>query len=152
MAAEIIGRVTSLIYPILSAEGMELVDLDYRRETAGWVLRLYIDKEGGVRLDDCARISREVGRILDIENPIPHSYVLEVSSPGLNRPLKTEKDFLKYLDHLVKVRTLTPIEKQRNFKGHLLKVGPEGIEINTSGRIVHIPFHNIEKANLELEL
>ena len=86
MTAEIINRVASLVTPILLDEGLELVDLDYRREATGWVLRLYIDQEGGVTLNDCARISREVGRILDVENPISTPYALEVSSPGLRRP------------------------------------------------------------------
>jgi ribosome maturation factor RimP len=151
MSTEIIHRVTTLISPILSDEGLELVDLDYRRESTGWVLRLYIDKEGGVTLDDCARISREAGRILDVENPITTPYALEVSSPGLRRPLKTEKDFLKYPNHLIRVKTVTPIENQRNFRGQLQGVIHEGIEINMNGKIVHIPFQNIGKANLELE-
>jgi len=151
MSADVINQVTTLVTPILLEEKLELVDLDYRREATGWVLRLYIDKEGGVTLDDCARVSREVGRMLDVENPITTPYALEVSSPGLRRPLKTEKDFLKYRNHLLKVRTHTPIEKQRNFRGQLLNVVNEGIEINMDGRIVHIPFQNIGKANLELE-
>ncbi|MBM4338597.1 MAG: ribosome maturation factor RimP [Deltaproteobacteria bacterium] len=151
MSANVINQVTTLVTPILLEEGMELVDLDYRREATGWVLRLYIDKERGVTLDDCARISREVGRILDVENPITTPYALEVSSPGLRRPLKTEKDFLKYRNHLLKVRTHIPIEKQRHFRGQLLNVVNEGIEINMDGRIVHIPFQNIAKANIELE-
>jgi ribosome maturation factor RimP len=151
MSTEIINRVTALISPILSDEGMELVDLDYGREATGWVLRLYIDKEEGVTLDDCATISRQVGRILDVENPITTPYALEVSSPGLRRPLKTEKDFMKYLNRFIKVKTHTPIEKQRNFKGQLQSVFHEGIEINMDGKIVYIPFQNIGKANLELE-
>ena len=77
--------------PILSNEGMELVEIEYRREARGWVLRLYIDKEGGVTLDDCTRISQEVGRSLDVEDFILIPYTLEVSSPGLTRPLKTKR-------------------------------------------------------------
>jgi ribosome maturation factor RimP len=148
---EIINRVTTLISPILLDEGLELVDLEYRREATGWVLRLYIDKEEGVTLGDCARISREVGRLLDVENPFTTPYALEVSSPGLRRTLKTEKDFLKYPNHTIRVKTVTPIEKQRNFRGQLQGVIHEGIEINMNGQIVYIPFQNIGKANLELE-
>jgi ribosome maturation factor RimP len=151
MSTEMIDRVTSLVTPILVSEGLDLVDLDYRREATGWVLRLYLDKEGGVTLDDCARISREVGRMLDVENPISTPYALEISSPGLRRPLKTEKDFMKYINRLIKVKTNTPIEKQHHFKGQLTNVIHEGIEINMSGKTVYIPFQNIGKANLELE-
>src|SRR4030043_1474870 len=105
MSGEIINRVMKIIDPILLDEGMECVDVDYRREARGWVLRLYIDKEGGVTLDDCTRVSHEVGRSLDVEDVILNPYTLEVSSPGLNRPLKDEKDFIKYCNRLIKVKT-----------------------------------------------
>ena len=91
--------------PILSSEGFELVEIEFRREARGWVLRLYVDKEGGITLDDCAQISQEIGRNLDVEDFIMTPYILEVSSPGLTRSLKTEKDFMKYRDRLVKVTT-----------------------------------------------
>lgn len=151
MSSEIVDRVKKIIDPILSNEGLECVDLDYRREARGWILRLYIDKEGGVKLDDCARISQEVGRILDVEIPIAIPYTLEVSSPGLTRPLKTERDYVKYQNRLIRVKTVTPIGNQRQFKGRLLKVANEGIEIDMGGGVVHIPFQNIGKANLILE-
>lgn len=151
MSEEIVERVKELIHPILSGEGLEYVDLEYRREARGWILRLYIDKEGGVTLDDCARISREAGRVLDVENPIDSPYTLEVSSPGLTRPLKSEKDFMKYQHRTIKVKTVETVGNQRLFKGKLLRVIGEGIEIDTDGKVVHIPFQNIAKANLELE-
>ena len=85
---EIVDRVRVIADPILSNQEMELVEIEYRREGKGWVLRLYIDKEGGVTLDDCSRVSQEVGRSLDVEDFILTPYTLEVSSPGLTRPLK----------------------------------------------------------------
>src|SRR4030066_246181 len=99
MEREIVDRLRAMAEPILLGERMELVDIEYRRESKGWVLRLYIDKEGGVTLDDCTRISQEVGRSLDVEDFISTPYTLEVSSPGLARPLKKEKDFMKYRNH-----------------------------------------------------
>lgn len=153
MSGEIINRVMKIIDPILLNEGMECVDLEYRREARGWVLRLYIDKEkeGGVTLDDCARINQQVGRTLDVENPIDTPYHLEVSSPGLTRPLKTERDFVKYQNRLIKVKTAEPIGNQRQFKGRLLRVVTEGIDIEMDGTVFHIPFQSIAKARLELE-
>ena len=91
VSEEIADRVKALADPILFNEGMELVDIEYRRESRGWVLRLYLDKEGGVTLDDCTRISQEVGRTLDVEDVLETPYTLEVSSPGLTRRLKNRK-------------------------------------------------------------
>jgi ribosome maturation factor RimP len=151
MTGEVIDRVREIVAPVLLEEGMECVDLEYRREAPGWVLRLYIDKEGGVTLDDCTRINQKVGRILDVENPIETPYHLEVSSPGLTRPLKTERDFVKYRNRLVKVKTIEPIGNRRLFKGKLLGVVDRGIEVEMDGEVFHIPIQNIAKARLELE-
>ncbi len=151
MSAEILRQVMEIITPILLDERMECVDLEYRREARGWVLRLYIDKEGGITLDDCAQINQKVGRILDVENLIETPYHLEVSSPGLTRSLKTEKDFIKYQNRLIKVKTVEPIGNQRQFKGKLLRVAHEGIEIELDQSTLHIPFRHIAKARLELE-
>jgi len=151
MEREIVDRVRAIILPIALNEGMEVVDIEYRRESGGWVLRVILDKEGGVTLDDCTRVSQEAGRSLDVEDIIPTSYALEVSSPGLTRPLKTEKDFMKYLHRLVKVKTVDPIENRRQFKGTLLGVSEKGVEIQAEGRTFQIPLSNVAKANLEVD-
>ena len=151
MTGEVTERVRSIALPILSAEGMELVDVQFRREGRGWVLRLFLDKEGGVTLDDCTRISREIGRSLDVEDFISTPYTLEVSSPGLNRFLKSEKDFIKYRNHMIRVKSFDPIENQRQFKGRLLGISGNRIEMEVDGRIVEIPLSNVAKANLEIE-
>ena len=151
MSKEIVDRVRAIVNPILSDEGMELVDIEYRRESKGWVLRLTLDKEGGITLDDCSRVSQEVGRSLDVEDFIQHPYTLEVSSPGLTRPLRTEKDFMKYRHHLVKVKTVDPIENRRQFKGRLLGVFENRIEIESEEGIFQIPLSNVAKANLEVD-
>ena len=151
MEREIVDRVRAIILPIALNEGMEVVDIEYRRESGGWVLRVILDKEGGVTLDDCTWVSQEAGRSLDVEDIIPTSYALEVSSPGLTRPLKTEKDFMKYLHRLVKVKTVDPIENRRQFKGTLLGVSEKGVEIQAEGRTFQIPLSNVAKANLEVD-
>ena len=151
MQKEIVDRVRAIADPIISDEGMELVDVEYRRESRGWVLRLYLDKEGGVTLDDCKRISQEVGRSLDVEDFIQIPYALEVSSPGLSRPLKSEKDFMKYRHSLIKVKTLDPIQNRRQFKGRLLGVSANQIEMEVEGEIFQIPLSNMAKANLEVD-
>jgi ribosome maturation factor RimP len=148
---EIVDRVRSIADSILSHEEMELVEVEYRREARGWVLRLYIDREGGVTLDDCSRISQEVGRSLDVEDFILTPYTLEVSSPGLTRPLKGERDFIKYRNRLIKVRTFKPVEDRRHFKGKLLRVSEYQIEIEMEGKVFKIPLSNIAKANLEID-
>lgn len=148
---EIADRVRAMIHPIVLNEGMEVVDIEYRRESGGWVLRLILDKEGGITLEDCTRVSQEVGRSLDVEDVILTPYTLEVSSPGLTRPLKTEKDFLKFRHRLVKVKTVDPIQNRRQFKGKLLGVSENGVEIEGDGGVFQIPLSNVAKANLEID-
>ena len=151
MPQEIVERARTMIDPILSQEEFELVDIEYRRESKGWVLRLYLDKEGGVTLDDCTRLSQEVGRNLDIEDFIQAPYTLEVSSQGLTRSLKTQKDFIKNFHRMIKVKTLELVENRRNFKGRLLGVSENKIKIESDEGIFEIPLENIAKANLELD-
>lgn len=142
---------SALAAHVLADQNMELIDLEYRREGRGWVLRLFIDKEGGITLDDCARASQEIGTVLDVEDFIGTPYSLEVSSPGLNRPLKNEKDFIKYRDYLIKVKTFDPIDNRRNFKGKLREISDGRIEMEIDGGVVTIPLANVAKANLEIE-
>ena len=142
---------SALAAHVLADQNMELIDLEYRREGRGWVLRLFIDKEGGITLDDCTRASQEIGTVLDVEDFIGTPYSLEVSSPGLNRPLKNEKDFIKYRDYLIKVKTFDPIDNRRNFKGKLREISDGRIEMEIDGGVVTIPLANVAKANLEFE-
>ena len=146
-------RVETILGPLLDAEGFSLVDVEYKRERGGWILRVFIDKEGGVTLDDCARVSREFGQLLDVEDIIPTSYQLEVSSPGLDRPLKKEEDFVKYSGRKVRIKTKEQVSGRRNFKGALLGCteGKVMVKVEGSG-VFTIPFSAILKANLEIEL
>lgn len=144
-------EVRQVVEPILESQGMELVDLEYRRESQGWVLRLYIDREGGISVNDCAEASGEVGAVLEVRDLLPNPYVLEISSPGLSRPLKKREHFEKYRNRLVKIRTFEPVEGRRNFKGTLLGLEGESVRLEVEGEIYEIPFQNIAKANLEVE-
>jgi ribosome maturation factor RimP len=137
--------------PLLASQGMELVDVEYQREAPGWVLRLYIDREGGVNIDDCAEVSRELGTILEVRDLIPNPHILEVSSPGLTRPLRKPEDFLKYRNHRVKIKTSVPVEGRRNFKGIILDVEGDLVQLEVDGRRYGIPRGSIAKANLEIE-
>jgi ribosome maturation factor RimP len=144
-------KVRQIVEPIIQSEGLELVDLEYRREHRGRVLRLFIDREGGVTVDDCASISHEVDKNLEIEGIPPGPYTLEVSSPGLKRPLKREADFYRFTNRLVKVRTAELIEDKRTFRGKLLACHDGLVEIEENSRVVQVPLDQIVKANLEYE-
>ena len=132
---------------------MELVHLEMRRESGGMVVRLFIDKEGGVTLDDCAHVSRQVSARLDADDPIEGRYTLEVSSPGLDRPLSRDRDFERFSGHRVKVTTESPIDGQRNFIGRLngLMAGAVHLVLE-DGREVNIPRNRISRACLQEEV
>lgn len=113
------SRVEAWLLPLLKERKFELVDVEYVREAGLWYLRAYIDKEGGITVDDCEAVSRELGDWLDKEDFIDDSYILEVSSPGLGRPLKKEKDFARSLGKDVEARLYRPIDRQKEFTGAL---------------------------------
>ena len=140
------------VEPILAGEGMCLVDLRWARRGPRWVLTLFIEREGGVTLDDCARISRQVGERIEVDNLIDHAYTLEVSSPGLDRPLRTLADFERFHEHLVRIVTTTPIQGRSTIVGRLK--GVEGqtvfVEAKRMG-MVPIPVAQIKHARLEVE-
>lgn len=144
----IVAEVWKLVQPVVTAEGMDLVEVEYRRESQGWVLRLFIDQESGMSVDDCARMSDVVGDLLDVADVIPGRYHLEISSPGLNRPLRKLAHFLAQLGNVVELRTLIPIEGRRNFKGILREATPETITMECDGQVYGIPFSMLERARL----
>jgi len=149
----IVQKTEGILGPLLEAEGLSLVDIDYKWERGGWVLRVLIDREQGITLDDCARVSRECGQLLDVDNIIPMSYHLEVSSPGLERPLKKVEDFIKYSGRRVRIKTKDPVSGRRNFKGDLLGCADEKVMVKVNGsEVFSIPLSSILKANLEVEL
>ncbi len=151
---EIVERVRELLLPILEEGGFELVDIEFVREPIGWVLRIYADRpQGGITISDCQWISERIGTLLDVEDVIPHSYNLEVSSPGLDRPLKGQKDFEKHKGIVVKVKTTEPLDNQRNFKGEVISTSKEGVVIHDVSRNaeVEIPYEKIKSARVDID-
>lgn len=146
--AQRIDQVRELLEPVVQSEGMELVDVEYRRESHGMVLRLFIDREAGVTVNDCAKVSHVVGDLLDVSNLIPNAYHLEVSSPGLDRVLRKPEHFQKQIGNIIKVQTTTPIQERRKFKGILVDTKPEGITVNCEGHVFEIPLALVERARL----
>lgn len=113
------ARTEELITPILGRMNFELVDVEYVKEGSTWYLRAYIDKEGGITVNDCADVAREMNEILDREDYVEDSYIFEVSSPGLGRPLKKEKDYIRSMGKNVEIRTYRAINKEKEFYGVL---------------------------------
>ncbi|HWP49993.1 MAG TPA: ribosome maturation factor RimP [Candidatus Limnocylindrales bacterium] len=152
MKNEIINSVRTLVTPVVESEGMELVDIEFKKEGKIWYLRIFIDKPGGVTLLDCEKVSREVEVLLDIEDIIDRSYTLEVSSPGLDRPLKTKEDYLRFQGKLVKIKTFSSINGQKVFSGYLQGMQDDKVRIRTkSNQEIEIPYENISKSRLEVE-
>ena len=151
MAETVIKNVETVALPVLEELGFELVEVQYRREQNGWVLRLIIDKQDGISLGDCAAVSREISQLLDIEEFIDQAYNLEVSSPGLNRPLKRMADFERFIGRLAKIKTTEPVAGEHVFVGKINKTEGESIILEVGGKEVIIQFIQIAKARLEVE-
>lgn len=144
-------QVANFIEPILEDMRFELVDLEYLSKYGKWVLRIYIDKEGGVTIDDCAMVSRELGDLIDIKDIIQHEYILEVSSPGVDRPLKKEKDFTRMINKKIKVKMVNMINGRRNYIGYLKSFQNKTLYLEIDGELIPLPWSGIEKANLVYE-
>ena len=138
----------ALVTPLVEGLGYELWELEYSPGRGNGLLRLYIDAEAGITLDDCERVSRAVSEVLDAEDPIPGNYTLEVSSPGLERPLRTAQQFARFVGETVYVETVEAIEGRRRFKGALTAAGAATIEIEVDGRRWTLPLSGIRKAHL----
>lgn len=145
---DIVSRIWQLVEPVIQAEGMDLLEVEFRRESIGWVLRLFIDQEDGVSVDDCARVSRVVSDLLDVADPIDRPYHLEVSSPGLDRPLRKVEHFQSQVGKIIEVRSMEPMENRRNFKGKLTDARSDAITVDCDGRLYEIPLALVERARL----
>ncbi len=149
---EAFNKIKALAETLLQEEKMELADLELLREGRGWVLRLFIDKTGGITLDDCASISRQFGDQLEVEELIPFRYTLEVSSPGLDRPLKKDQDFLRHIGNQIQVITRSPWEGRSFFKGKMLDYQVSGaLSLAEKKKVWEIPVSLIAKARLVFE-
>jgi ribosome maturation factor RimP len=143
------NRVTGLAEQVAASMGMEVVLVEIKGDGNHSVVRAFIDQHGGISLDDCERFSKRFSVSLDVEDWIPFSYVLEVSSPGVNRPLVKETDFLRFRGSNAKVRTRIPLEGQRNFRGRISEVIEGRLELELApGKRIGIALVDIEKANL----
>lgn len=159
-------KLDALVRPAVEGQGYELVELEWRREQVGWVFRLYIDRQPGqgyVSHEDCVNVSREVSALLDVHDALPTNYHLEVSSPGVNRPLKRAADFARFLGQKAKVRlreeAALPVDNgpagsvpRRNFTGKIEAVEGETVCLHVEGAdVVRLPVGAMEKAHLVYE-
>jgi len=143
--------VEELIAPGLSDMGIELVDIKYSKEGARWFLRIFIDQPGGIGLEDCRRVSEYVGPLLDEHDPIPHAYTLEVSSPGIERPLKKPADFERFTGRQISLNTFVAVEGKRKFKGLLKSAGNHSVTVEVNGESIVIPMEQVASARLVAE-
>jgi ribosome maturation factor RimP len=149
-------QIWQLAEPLLAAAGMELVQVECLKMQARWLVRIYMDREeGGVTVDDCALISNQLGDLLDVHDVPPGPYTLEVSSPGLDRPLHRDKDFLKYRGARISLRLEGKIEGRRHFRGELVDYedadGGKVLVVKADGQTFRIPREVVVKANLEYD-
>ncbi len=137
-----------LFEPVVDGLGYELIEIEHFPNPKHGVLRLYIDKEGGVNVDDCSTVSRQISALIDVEEPINGKFNLEVSSPGSDRPLRRLKDFQRFVGSLVKLKSVIPMDGQRNFKGRLLEATEETVVIETDSEEISLPMSAIDKARI----
>lgn len=166
--ADIRQSILEIAEPVCRDSGYELVDIEYASSPSGWVVRVYIDRrqdlaplpgKGGIGFEDCEALSRQLGAVFDVEDPVPHAYSLEVSSPGLDRPLRTAEHFQRYLGETAKVALREPLAGRRNFKGVLRALEPspgpdvevvvaEVVVIDVEGTEFRLPIRDVASARL----
>jgi ribosome maturation factor RimP len=145
-------QLSELLAPVVASLGYELWELEYTPRSGGGLLRLYIDSSGGINLDDCERVSRSVSATLDAADPIPGHYTLEVSSPGLDRVLRTRAHFERFAGERVKLEMMQPIEGRKRFSGRLLGVSASDITLELDGGRINLPIEDIHRARLAPDL
>ena len=137
-----------LLEPVIAGLGYELVEIEYQPNPKHGVLRIFIDHEQGIGLEDCKQVSDQVSALLDVEDPIPGKYNLEVSSPGLDRPLRTIEDYERFTGEIARIKLGMPLAGQRNFKGRLAGVEDDAVRLDCEGGLVMLPLASIDKARL----
>lgn len=145
---KVTAAVTEIALPPAEELGLELVDVEYTNEHGRWYLRVFIDKEGGVTLDDCQALSEKLDVLLDRANPIPHAYVLEVSSPGIERPLKTVADFQRFRGHLVKITTFAPQNGKKQLVGRLIDASEQTLVLGIGDDAIPVSMRQVASARL----
>jgi ribosome maturation factor RimP len=143
-----VAQLTQVIAPAVAAAGYELVGCEYISQGRYSVLRIYIDKESGITVEDCAVASRHISAVLDVEEVVSGNYHLEVSSPGIERPLFTLEQYQKVLGETVQVRLRSPIKGRRNFKGRLEQATKDTITLAFDEQVFELPFETVDKARV----
>lgn len=141
-------KIEGLVRPVIESMNIEFWGCEYLPAGKNTMLRIFIDTENGVGVDDCGKVSRQISAIMDVEDPISSIYTLEVSSPGLDRPLFTPEQFKMYDGQVLKIRTSLSVMGRKRFKGTIENVTKEGVDIEVDGEIYTIDFDEIEKANV----
>lgn len=144
-------QVEKLVLPLVLEQQLELVDVEYVKEGGNWYLRVFIDKPGGVNHTDCEQLSHKLDKLLDEVDPIPQAYYLEVSSPGLERPLKKIDDFIRFKGQKVNITTFAPVAGRKTFTGELGELTEKGVNITMDGRAYVIPMDMLASARLAVE-
>jgi ribosome maturation factor RimP len=137
-----------LFEPVVTGMGYDLIEIEHIPNPKHGILRLYIDKDDGVTIDDCSAVSEQISALIDVEEPIRGHFNLEISSPGMDRPLTRLKDFQRFAGALVKLKTIRPLDGQRNFKGRILQANEDVLVIETDTEEISLPMNAIEKARL----
>jgi ribosome maturation factor RimP len=146
MSAQIKQLVERMLLPYLNENGFELVDIEYVKEGSNWFLRVFVDKENGIDIDDCGKVSEYLSEQLDAKDPIPNAYFLEVSSPGAERPLRKTDDFMKAINHNIFVTTYEPLNGSKQFEGILLSCADDQLTIAAGKKQQTIPLDKIASA------
>ncbi|MCM3704159.1 MULTISPECIES: ribosome maturation factor RimP [Cytobacillus] len=150
--SKVTETVEQLVTPIVDELNLELVDIEYVKEGKDWFLRVFIDKETGVDIEECGMVSEKLSEKLDAEDPIPYNYFLEVSSPGAERPLKKDSDFIKAVGKNVYIKTYEPIDGEKTFEGVLTQFDGETVtvemKIKTRKKNIEIPYEKVANARL----
>ena len=140
-----------IIVSTVEGLGYELWGVDFRPHADNGMLRIYIDSENGILVEDCAKVSRQLSSVFDVEDPIPGAYTLEVSSPGLDRMLYTPQQYEGYMGWVVKIKTRIPLGGRRNFKGTIDALNETGVILKIDGELYEVPFDSIERSRLKSE-
>jgi ribosome maturation factor RimP len=147
----VVESIIEISEPVVKDEGLELVDVEYKKLGKTWTLRVFIDSEQGVTVDDCQKISRQISDIIEIDDLIANPFVLEVSSPGLDRPLKKEQDFLRFKNKKVQVKTFSPIENRKKFRGIIQSCKDNTLFLDEEGVSIEISLDKISQAKPIIE-
>jgi len=144
-----VSDIWSLVEPVVEGLGYEVVDIEYRPHPTNGLLRIYIDGPNGIQLEDCQTVSHQISSLLDVEDPIPGQFNLEISSPGMDRPLRKVADFERFTGEVVKVKLTVPtLEGQRNFTGTLMGIKNEEVILEMDGETHYLPLDTIDKARI----